>query len=131
MYLQYTYDNQLESQLVSMGTFAETAIVDYCLSFVNQGKQTSVFHYFCSKQMEDCRFRFPFADNKWKLPFSISSVFCSRKHGDMGMETWRHGDMGKWRHGDTETWGDGDKETWRHTHRDKKHGDIEHGEMET
>jgi hypothetical protein len=26
-----------------MGTFAKTAIVDYCLSFAHQGKQTSVF----------------------------------------------------------------------------------------
>ncbi len=40
------------------------------------------------------------------------------------------------RHGDMETWGDRDMETWRLRHGDidietKKHGDIEHGEMET
>jgi hypothetical protein len=29
----------------------------------------------CSKQTEVCRFRFPFAANKRKLPFSVSSVF--------------------------------------------------------
>jgi hypothetical protein len=28
-----------------MGTFAETAIVDYRLSFADQGKQTSVFSF--------------------------------------------------------------------------------------
>jgi hypothetical protein len=28
-----------------MGTFAETAIVDYRLFFYNQGKQTSIFHF--------------------------------------------------------------------------------------
>jgi hypothetical protein len=119
-----------------MGTFAETAISDYCLSFVDQGKQTSVFNYFCSKQMEDCRFRFPFAENNGSchfplVPFSV--------HGNMETWAWRHGDMGTWRHGytdtrilgDTETWGDGDMETWR-----LRHGDIDietkkHGEMET
>ncbi len=64
-----------------MGTFAETAIVDYRLSFVDQGKQTSVS--VCSKQTEVCRFRFPFVENERKLPFSVSSVFRLRKHGDM------------------------------------------------
>jgi hypothetical protein len=32
-----------------MGTFAETAIVNYHLSSANQGKQMSVFH-FCLQQ---------------------------------------------------------------------------------
>jgi hypothetical protein len=32
-----------------MGTFAETANVDYRLSFANQGKQTSIPFPFCSK----------------------------------------------------------------------------------
>jgi hypothetical protein len=52
-----------------MGTFAEKAIVDYCVSFANRLKQTSVlrFHFpfpfsFCSKQME--------------VAFSVSPVFC-------------------------------------------------------
>jgi hypothetical protein len=54
-----------------MGTFAETAIVDYCLSFAEQGKQTSVLRFrsqqtngilpflfsVCSKQMEVTVFR--------------------------------------------------------------------------
>jgi hypothetical protein len=54
-----------------MGTFAETAIVDYCLSFADQGKQTGVLHIclqqknvslpfpfsVCSKQMEVAIFR--------------------------------------------------------------------------
>jgi hypothetical protein len=46
-----------------MGTFAETSIVDYRSSFATQGKQTSV----SSKQMEVCRFHFPFAASKRKL----------------------------------------------------------------
>jgi hypothetical protein len=46
-----------------MGTFAETAIVDYRLSFADQGKQTSVFFsilfpfFICRKQMEVAVFR--------------------------------------------------------------------------
>jgi hypothetical protein len=44
-----------------MGTFAETAIVDYCLSFADQGKQTS-----------DFRFLFLFAANKWKFAVSVA-----------------------------------------------------------
>jgi hypothetical protein len=32
-----------------MGTFAETELVDYRLSFTNQGKQTSIF-CFCMQQ---------------------------------------------------------------------------------
>jgi hypothetical protein len=41
-----------------MGTFAETAIVDYRLSFVNQGKQTSLYP-------------FPFEANKRKFAVSV------------------------------------------------------------
>ncbi len=54
--------------------FAETAIVDYRLSFADQGKQTSVSISVCSKRREVCHFHFPFAANKWKLPFSMSSI---------------------------------------------------------
>jgi hypothetical protein len=50
-------------------------IVNYCLSFADQRKQTSIFRFVCSKQTEVCLFRFPFTANKRKLPFSISSVF--------------------------------------------------------
>jgi hypothetical protein len=48
-----------------MGTFPNTAIVDYRLSFAAQRKQTSVYH-----------FRFPSAPNKQK--FAVS-VFCLRQ----------------------------------------------------
>jgi hypothetical protein len=41
-----------------MGTFAETAIFDYRLSFADQRKQTS-------------RFPFPFAANKRKFPIYV------------------------------------------------------------
>jgi hypothetical protein len=43
-----------------MGMFAETAIVDYRLSFVDQGKQTSVFH-----------FRFQQTNGGLLFPFSV------------------------------------------------------------
>jgi hypothetical protein len=42
-----------------MGRFDETAIVDYRLSFADQGKQTSVF-------------RFRFQKTNRSLPFSVS-----------------------------------------------------------
>jgi hypothetical protein len=43
-----------------MGIFAETANVDYCLSFADQGKQTSIFLL---------------EKTNGSLPFSISSSF--------------------------------------------------------
>jgi hypothetical protein len=61
--------------------------------------------------MEVRHFRFLFAEYKWKLSFSVSSVSVygvpdtwrnGHRHGDM--ETWRHGDMETWRHEDLETW---------------------------
>jgi hypothetical protein len=54
-----------------MGTFVETAIVNYPLSFANQGKQTSVFHF----RLQQTNGNLPF-------PFSICSkqteiaVYC-------------------------------------------------------
>jgi hypothetical protein len=37
-----TKKNNTFNQLAYIGTFAETAIVNYCLSIADQGKQTSV-----------------------------------------------------------------------------------------
>jgi hypothetical protein len=64
-----------------MVKFAETAIINYRLSFADQGKQR--FY-----QTEICRFRLPFAEKKWKLPFSDSSLFHLWNSGNL--ETWRH-----------------------------------------
>jgi hypothetical protein len=61
--------------LSKMCAFAETAIVDYRLSFADQGKQTSVIHFRLHQtKTEVFRFRFPIAANKQKLYFSFSSV---------------------------------------------------------
>jgi hypothetical protein len=65
-----------------MGTFAKTAIVDYCLSFAYQGKQTSVSVYVCLLQTNGS-FPFPFSvcNKQLELLFSISSIslfICSR-----------------------------------------------------
>jgi hypothetical protein len=50
-----------------MGTFAETAIVDYHLSFAGTKENELPFSVsVCSKQTEVCHFRFPFAENKQK-----------------------------------------------------------------
>jgi hypothetical protein len=74
-----------------MGTFSETAIVDYCLSFADHQKQTYVCHFRLQQTKEVCRFRFPFAENKRKLPFSIFRIPETCGHGDTG--TWGHGDI--------------------------------------
>jgi hypothetical protein len=110
-----------------MGTFADTAIISYCSSFADQGKQTSVFSFrsqqtngslqftfsVCSKQMDPLVFRLPLAEFQ-------------------NMETWRwrHGNMEtyKWRHGDMETWRNGDMETWRHGDMDIKTSRQGHGD---
>jgi hypothetical protein len=55
-----------------MGTFAKTAIVDNCLSFADQEKQTSVS--VCNKQTEVYHFRFLL------VPFSFCGIL---KPGDM------------------------------------------------
>jgi hypothetical protein len=58
-----------------MGTFAETAIVNTVYRLL-AGNKLPFSVSVCSKQMEVSRFCFPFAANKQKLPFSISSIFC-------------------------------------------------------
>jgi hypothetical protein len=59
-----------------MGMFAETA--NYRLSYPIKKNKLPFPDSVSSKQMEVCRFRFPFAANKRKLPFSVSSVFRLR-----------------------------------------------------
>jgi hypothetical protein len=53
-----------------MGMFAETEIIDYCLSFAEQGKQTSVFCF--QQQTEVCHFRFQ--QTNGCLPFLFPST---------------------------------------------------------
>jgi hypothetical protein len=62
-------------RVVSLGnyalvdTFAETAFVDYCLSFADQGIQTSVS--VCNEQMEVCCFRFPLQQTNGSCRFLL------------------------------------------------------------
>jgi hypothetical protein len=97
-----------------MGALDKTAIVDYHLSFADQGKKTSVFQLeqtnrcfsqfsYCRKQMEVAAFyyfRFLFA-KKWRHGDIEIETW---KHRDIDVETWEHGEMEKWRHGEMETW---------------------------
>jgi hypothetical protein len=55
-----------------MGTFAESANVDYRLSFAEQGKQT--FAYRFSLQQTNGSLPFSFAANKRELPFSVYPI---------------------------------------------------------
>ncbi len=102
-----------------MGRFAETAIVDYRLSFANQGKQPPFSVCVCCKQTEVCPFHFkqtngslpfPFAANKRKLAVTVFRLLFPIFPFE---ETWRRGDIEAWRHGDMEmgTWKHGDMET--------------------
>jgi hypothetical protein len=57
-----------------MDMFAEIAMVDYCLSFADQGKQTSVIHFHLQQTNGSLPFPFPFTENKQKSPFSICGI---------------------------------------------------------
>jgi hypothetical protein len=52
-----------------MGTFAETAIVNYHLSFADQGNQTSVFRFRLQQTNES--FPFPFSVNSKKMKVAV------------------------------------------------------------
>jgi hypothetical protein len=98
-----------------MGTFAEmlSSVTIYPLPTKENRRPFSLS--VCRKQTEVCRFHFPFAENKWKLPFPLVPLY-----GCGIQETWRHG------HGDT------DIETWRLRHGYGRHGDgdMDMGDME-
>jgi hypothetical protein len=69
-----------------MGTFAETAIVDYCLSFANRGKQTSVFRFRLQQTNGSLPFLFSVC-KQTEVAFLHSSVFRLGNHRDMVMKT--------------------------------------------
>ncbi len=87
-------------------------------------QQLSITIYCLPTKKTNFHIPFPFAANKQKfavsifrlqktigscrfplVPFSVSSVFRLRKHGDIhgDMETWKHADMQTWRPADMET----------------------------
>jgi hypothetical protein len=57
-----------------MGTFAETAIIDYCLLFADQEKQTSVFH-FCL-QLTNRSLSVLFYVSRKQTEVAVSHFFC-------------------------------------------------------
>jgi hypothetical protein len=84
-----------------MGTFAETAIVDYHLPFADQEKQTSVFSF----HLQPTNWSLPCPFAVWRkqtevpviglIPFSVCGIpeTWRHGHGDMEMEKWKHGDI--------------------------------------
>jgi hypothetical protein len=62
-----------------MGTFDETQIVDYRLSLQTKENKFPFVVSVCGKRTEVCCYRFPFAENKWKSPFPVSSVIRLQK----------------------------------------------------
>jgi hypothetical protein len=113
-----------------MGMSTEAAIVNYHLSFADQGKQISIFCF--RLQRTNGSLPFPFSvcrKNKQLMtfplvPFSVCEIPETWRHGHRVMETWRHihGDMETWRNRDMETWRHEDMETrsWRHVRQDMK-----------
>jgi hypothetical protein len=63
-----------------MGTFAETAIVDYRLSFADQGKQTSFFRFLFSNG--SLPIPFFFCNKQTEVAIFVSSVFRLRNSGN-------------------------------------------------
>jgi hypothetical protein len=59
-----------------MGTFVETAIIDYCYRLLTKENKLLFSFSICSKQTQVCPFHFLFAANKRKLQFSVNSIFC-------------------------------------------------------
>jgi hypothetical protein len=134
-----------------MGTFAETAIVDYRLSFVYQGKQMSVFPFsFASDKRKFAvsvfrlqktnevaiffQFRFLFVEFRKCEDVDMEGDMKTLRHGDMeswrqeDKKTWSHEDMETRRQGDMETWRHGDMETWRQGDKETwRYGDMETG----
>jgi hypothetical protein len=54
------------------GMFAETEKVDYCLSFFEQGKQTSIFYLPFAENKQKCAVSvFHLQQTNKKLPFSV------------------------------------------------------------
>jgi hypothetical protein len=97
-----------------MGTFALTAVVDYCLLFANQGQHSHLYVSVRSKLTEFAFYVYCLQQINRSCPFlsvlfSASRIPETWRHGYKDIETWI-----KWRHGDMdmETW------IWRHGHRD-------------
>ncbi len=88
--------------------FAETVIVDFRLTFAEQGKQTSVFLFHLRQINGSLLFPFSICSKQTEVAVFRQFRFHLRNSGNM--ETWRRGDMEPWRHrhGDMETW------TWRY-----------------
>jgi hypothetical protein len=64
-----------------MGTFDETQIVDYRSSLQTKENKLPFSVSACGKRTEVCCFRFLFAENKWKSPFSVLVPLSVYKNG--------------------------------------------------
>jgi hypothetical protein len=57
-----------------MGTFAETTIVDYRLSFAGQGKQTSIFPFRWQQTNRSMPFPFSHSSKQMEIAVFVRSV---------------------------------------------------------
>jgi hypothetical protein len=83
-----------------MGTFAETAFVDYCFSFADQRNKRP----------------FSVSDATNKLKFAVSVFRLEKTSGSCRFLFAESGYVETWIHGHIESWKDGYKETWTWSH---------------
>jgi hypothetical protein len=87
----------------------QSSITVYHLPNKGNKRPPPLFYFYLQQTNTSLLFTCLFSENKRKLPFFYSSLFCLRNSGNV--ETWKHGDMETWRHGDMETWGHGYMDT--------------------
>jgi hypothetical protein len=76
-----------------MGTFAEAAIPNYCLSFADQGKQTSVFYFRSQRTTLSLPFHFPVCSKQKEVVVFHCGIPETWRLKDMERETSKRGDM--------------------------------------
>ncbi len=84
------------------GHVADTAIINYCLSFAGQGKQTSVFPFHLQQTIRSFPFLFPAYRKQTEVAVFHYVVLFSVFWYSRNVETWTSGDMETWKHGDTD-----------------------------
>jgi hypothetical protein len=73
-----------------IGTLAEIAIINYLLSFANQGKQTFVFRFHLQQTNGSLLFHFTLQKTNRSYQFLLDPFMYLCRFGDIDIETWKH-----------------------------------------
>jgi hypothetical protein len=76
-----------------MGSFAEAAIRNYCVSFADLGKQTSVFYFRSQQTNGSLPFHFPVCSKQKEVVVFHCGIPETWRLKDMERETSKRGDM--------------------------------------